>query len=313
MVDPDKLVKALKRVDARLDRIVSRIATTRETSITFWSKINREIRVEYEKARTIMRVWSVSNIPKEYKDTIKKNFKKIKAKQITTARKIGVNKFAKTNVAKQSVTALTTETVFTYATALNSGERTMIRLASLTQQVNISEKQIEQNIVGGFLETGSAQGAITRTQEALLEKALEGKYIQIIDKNGKTINYKINSYAELVARTKITEASTQAVVDSTQFVGGDLVQVSSHNTLTAYDAQFEGKIYSLSGGDPVFPPASDLPPFHPNCLHTISTVFREGLAAQGNLKKYEDFSTGKVPEHPTQKTFVPISDREFVA
>jgi hypothetical protein len=46
---------------------------------------------------------------------------------------------------------------------------------------------------------------------------------------------------------------------------------------------FEGNIYSVSGKHPVFPPMTDVPPFHPNCLHLMYPTFESGLIAQGVL------------------------------
>ena len=65
--------------------------------------------------------------------------------------------------------------------------------------------------------------------------------------------------------------------------GTDLVEVSSHNTATKICIPFEGNIYSVSGKHPVFPPMTDVPPFHVSCLHLMYPTFESGLIAQGVL------------------------------
>lgn len=305
------LSKSLSGIDKRLDKIIKEIAITQETSNIYWSKINRQIRNEYEKARKISAAWTNSNLPAIYKEDLNSQLQKIKAKSIPGIRKIDFKTAANTDMAKQSIRSLVTETTATYTIGYNSGERTLLRLSSLTQQLNVNEKQIEKNIADGFLEKGTAQGSSKAIQKELLKKSLDGKYITIINKNGNKEQWKIKAYSDLVARTKLRETSTQAVINSAQAVGGDLVQVSSHNTLTPFDAQFEGKIYSLSGNDKDFPAAGPLPPFHPNCLHSITVVFGEALKVSGVLDKSIDFSNNITQEHPTRRSHIPVGKRKF--
>lgn len=309
----NRLIEKLNRIDHNLDRIINEIATTSETSSVFWSRINKEIRQEYESARIIARDWVNGSIPALYSEQVKAELVRIKNKKLPAPKRVNYSDFSSTHTFNQSSASLLGDTLSTFAIGFSSGEKTLLRLASLTQQINLSEKAVEKAIANGFLERGSIYGAKKKLQKELLKKSLDGKYITIIDKNGKEIRWQIKTYAELVAKTKLHEASTQGVIDSTLAVGGDLIQVSSHNTNTPYDAQFEGKIFSLSGNDKRFPPAYDLPPFHPGCWHTISTVFAEALAQQGTLDKYIDFSNGRIEEHPTRRSFIPISQREFAA
>lgn len=118
-------------------------------------------------------------------------------------------------------------------------------------------------------------------------------------------------YAELVARTKIIEASSQSVIATAVETGSDLVQISSHNTKTPLCAEYEGKIFSISGKDPDFPMLDAEPPFHPNCMHTMTITFREALARDGTLEKYVDFSNDRTGEHPTREGFIPVAEREM--
>jgi len=304
-----QLIERLNNVDNALDNIIKEIAITTETSSIYWSRISKQIRDEYEKARIIAANWTNETIPIAYREQIRVQIAKIKAKNITIKNKIDYRTFVNKDIVKQSLASLILETNSTYATGFLSGQKTMLRLASLTQQLNIEEKEIANAIAKGYLEKGSVQGSTKELQRQLLKKSLDGKYITIINKNGNPMQFKISSYSEMVARTKLMESSSQAVVNTTIGIGGDLVQVSSHNTTTPICQEFEGKIYSLTGNDRDFPTASMLPPFHPNCLHSITTVFREALEIQKTLDDYIEYSQGETEIHPTRKSHIPVSQR----
>jgi hypothetical protein len=175
----------------------------------------------------------------------------------------------------------------------------MNRAISQTQQILLSEKQINNIVFDSFQKTGTTgggpinlgyqqdtRGAKVNLQKAFLEKTKNQEgYITVINKNGKPMKFSISDYADMVATTKIREAQTQGTVNLALQYGSDLVQVSSHNTETEFDAQFEGKVFSLSGNDPDFPEATYLPPFHPRCKHSITVIFREGMEANGSLDR----------------------------
>jgi hypothetical protein len=317
------LVDRLSRITDRLDRLIKEITTSTETSNVYWNAIQVEVRGLYEEARKISASWADFNIPIVYRDQIRRQFTKLKARQFSTKNDINYQSFVSSHGATQSLSALLGEINNTWMTGFLSGQRTLIRLVRLTQQYRVKEKQIEKAIAKGFLEggpgvrTGQPVGAgslygINRSLiTTLTDKALNGQYITIINKNGDPMSFNLKNYADLVARTKMTEASTQAVMNTTTALGEDLVQVSAHNTVCEICAQYEGKIYSLSGTDPDFPPVEDLPPYHTRCEHTISTVIKEGLIADGTLDNYIDFSNGDTEIHPTRDSFIPVSQREF--
>lgn len=307
----NKFTDKLSRIERNIDKIIAEMASTSETSNVYWSRINREVRAQYEEARKITKELVNDTIPKIYSQQVKEQLTRIKYKNLPVQKMVNYKDFISTNMVKQSIWSLLNETISTYNAGYLSGEKTLTRLASLTQQVLLSEKEVEKQISKGFIKEGKIYGSKKRLQKEFMKKSLDGKYITIFDKNGKQEQWKIKAYTELVARTKLHEASTQAVINTSAAVGADLIQVSSHNTQTAYDAQFEGKIFSLTGNDPDFPAVEDLPPFHPNCRHTISIVFKEALAQQGTLQKYIDFSNGEIEEHPTRRSFIPVSERKL--
>jgi hypothetical protein len=307
----EKIVKKLDAVSKNIDKIISEIATTTDTSNLYWTKINARIRYEYESARQITRDFILGAFPDYYKKQIREELTRLKNKQIELPKTTTAKDFVSSHGSKQSLRSLMNETINSYRAGLLSGENTLRKLAMLTQQINVEEKKIEKAIADGYLEKGTYQGSKKKVRAELLKKSIDGKYITVIDKNGKPTQWRADTYAEMVTRTKLMEASTQAVIDTAGAVGADLIQWSAHNTLCALCAEFEGMIFSLSGSDPDFPAATELPPRHPNCMHSTSIVFREFLDRQGTLQPYIDFSNGETEVHPTRTAWIPVSKRKL--
>jgi hypothetical protein len=317
------LKKILEPITKRLNRIVSVIATTREKTNTFWTKLQREIKKVYRNAQLKSKDWTNETVPLGYRKSARQYIYKIKKKKMVKVQSVEVDNiivipndfnyynFINKDMSRQSMQSLVEDTLSSFFTGFLSGEKTIIRLARTTQQSNLSESQIEQAIKEGNIETGSVQGSVKRLKNELLEKAIDGKYITITDKNGKQRNYRVDTYAEMVARTKLNEASSQAALNAASVAGTDLVQISSHNTNCEICAPFEGKIYSISGNNKDFPKLDEAPPYHPNCLHILTPVFEEGLEADGTYDKYSDFSKGITSQHPTRKSWIPLSEREL--
>lgn len=308
----DELKKSLEATTKRLDAIVNEIATTKQTTNTYWNNIQRQINKEYETLRMISKEWTEETIPLSYRKSAQYEISKVKNKTVKLNQDVQTRKMQNSNKAKQSVGAMAQETTATFTAGYESGKKTMTRLARMTQQVNVREAEINRAIQEGFVDTGSIRGPIINTRDALLKQALDGKYITVIDKNGNTIQYKVNTYAEMVARTKLQETNTQAVIDTAFSIGNDLLQVSSHNTKTAICAVHEGKIYSITGESKDFPQLYETTPFHPNCIHVMTNVFQEALEQQGILEEYSEFSKGETLQHPTRKKFIPLNERELV-
>jgi hypothetical protein len=304
-----RLTDKLKEIEKEMNEIIQVVATTNETSNSFWNRTQKDVRKIYEKFRVVYSVWSNANIPLEYKKNIAEQIKRIKQMKFKPPKTIDLRKFLREDKNTQAMNAILQDSIATYVIGLDQGEKMVNRLLRATQQINITEKEVNRLIEEGFVEKGSRFGASKALQKELLKKTLDDKYIVVVDKNGNQIFYQPNTYAELVARTKIADAQTAGTVNVAFGFGSNLVQVSSHNTKTPFDAQFEGKIFSLTTGDPDFPKATELPPYHPNCLHRISVVFREVLEQRGTLQESSDFAKGKTDIHPTRKSHIPVSKR----
>jgi hypothetical protein len=291
-----QLKKRIAKIESDINKIVNTTISSTESSSIFWSRLQKDLRGSYNKARVSFRDWSDEEITRVYNKSVATSLKKVNDSKAFTGH-IKVKQFKGKDIHKQTINSLIDEANAGYLSGLSGGEKEMLRLMAYQQQINATE------IVGDF---------IIQEKKRLEKKAIEGKYLKLTDKNGKDRFYNLKDYTDMTIRTKLRESSTMGVVNTATGIGADLVQVSSHNTKTEFDAQFEGKIFSLSGKDPDFPAATFLPPFHPNCLHSISIIFKETLERRG-IQKYIDFSTGKTGVHPTRKSFIPVDERALVA
>lgn len=114
-----------------------------------------------------------------------------------------------------------------------------------------------------------------------LLSSLEGE--DFIEVNGR--HFSLDYYAELVARTRLREAQTEATKNMCSEYDNDLVEFSAHNSPCALCAPFEGGVYSISGRHPVYPPLTDeeTPPIHPNCEHSISPTSDIAIEVRGEF------------------------------
>jgi hypothetical protein len=97
-------------------------------------------------------------------------------------------------------------------------------------------------------------------------------FIEIVCKDGVTRHYQFGKYADLVARTRLRQSQTAAVKNTCAEYDQDLVEWSTHSNPCEICEQYEGRIFSLSGQDPRYPPLEEEPPIHPNCEHNIYPV-----------------------------------------
>ena len=132
------------------------------------------------------------------------------------------------------------------------------------------------NLVRRSIEDNKARGFISREIMRWLRSNLaDGNYIKIGNRM-----YNVRDYSELVARTRMIEASTEAVKAMCDEYENDLVEFSTHDNPCDECADLEGQIFSISGTDPEYPAlTSDVePPVHPRCEHNLNPVSRIALS-----------------------------------
>jgi len=126
------------------------------------------------------------------------------------------------------------------------------------------------------VQTEASRGELSRTvRDYLRDQIGQGEFLEI-----KGRSYKMNKYAELVGRTTMRDAQTAATLDLCHQYENDLVQVSSHGTVCEICAQYEGKVYSISGKTPGYPILDARTPFHPNCEHSLLPTSLEAIAEE---------------------------------
>lgn len=104
---------------------------------------------------------------------------------------------------------------------------------------------------------------------------------QFIEINGRM--YRMNKYAELVARYELGAAATAATLDLCREYDNDLVEWSDHGTICEECKPFEGNVYSISGNNPDYPPLDEEPPIHPNCMHSLLPTSAEAISAREEM------------------------------
>lgn len=122
--------------------------------------------------------------------------------------------------------------------------------------------------------------AISKSIQEYLRSKLKGQdFIAVRLANGKIRNYNLKAYAELVARTRMRQAQTDATKELCKQFENDLVIYSTHDDPCPDCLPYEGQIFSISGHDPEYPElTSDIePPTHVNCEHGISPISRRAL------------------------------------
>jgi len=121
-----------------------------------------------------------------------------------------------------------------------------------------------------------SSGTVSRTIRDYLLSKLGGKDFIVI--NGR--HYDVKSYAELVARTRMREAQTEATKELCKEFDNDLVQFSTHDNPCEECKKYEGEIYSLSGDSDTYDQLPDeaMPPVHPNCEHNLNPTSENALA-----------------------------------
>lgn len=124
-------------------------------------------------------------------------------------------------------------------------------------------KQIQSKISLGRL-TGEAVVQIKKEIVGILQQ--QGLQA-LIDRGGR--EWTLDRYAEMLTRTHLIKANTEAAINRSREFNVDIVEVSDHSTEDPLCAEFEGKIYSLSGESSNYPRLPYPPPFHPNCKHTL--------------------------------------------
>lgn len=125
------------------------------------------------------------------------------------------------------------------------------------------KRQVQSKIALGRLDGSDIRKIKNAIKETLGDKGVS----VLVDRGGR--QWSAKAYSEMLARTHLIKANTEATINRAGDWDIDIVEVSSHGTLDDLCLSFEGNIYSLSGKSKNYPLLTQRPPFHPNCKHTL--------------------------------------------
>jgi len=302
------LTKRLTKVERQINKLIIRAMSNAKISTVYWNGVKTELNYLYAKMNKIFRNWAIKEIPVGYKRNIALIQKRINAsKTILNQAQKTASQLLSSNASKQIVNGLYRSSIDSFLSSSMAGRRNIRNLFIQTQQ-----KLVQESLVNVAVSTGFEMGNLEEAK-SLLTTIFKSPAWDIVNTNrfvqaGK-FRYKPSYYAEMVARTKFHQAQSQAALVQANNYSTDLMQVSSHNTLTRICIPYEGKIYSISGNDKRFPALFDTPPYHPNCLHLLFPTFETAMEVQGTLESFSAFSKGKISRPPVPSGFVPVGDR----
>lgn len=126
----------------------------------------------------------------------------------------------------------------------------------------ISLEQVAANRAEGLVAPKAQEALANAYEKAGLTQSKNGmRFIQIQTKSGPR-NFSLADYSKLVSRTLANEASTVAVVESCREAEIEQVTVTVAANPCDICEDYEGQTYDIDDED-------NLPPYHPNCTHTI--------------------------------------------
>lgn len=182
---------------------------------------------------------------------------------------------------KEAVKVMTSEAFTYFGEAISGVKRHMTQILDQATKQRITALLTEGKI------TGATKNQISNSIAGLLKDG----FIALKDRAGR--EWKIENYADMLARTKLLEATNQGMKNALLADGYDLVQVTDHQGSCGMCAPFEGKIYSISGNSSKYPAlkaAEEGGLFHPNCKHRV-VPYHADFATQSkhwstDLQKY---------------------------
>ena len=182
---------------------------------------------------------------------------------------------------QEAVKVLTSDTQLHFAEAISGVKRYSTRILDKASKERIKAILVE----------GRISGATKKVISDNIAGQLKQGFIALKDKAGK--NWKIETYADMLAQTKMTEATNQGLQNQLLQEDYDLVQVTNHGTKCQICEPWEGEILSISGNSKEYRSVDEAEGaglFHPRCQHRL-VPYHEDFAKQskqwsGDLQKY---------------------------
>lgn len=224
------------------------------------------------------------------KEQITRAFQNGQAESVIAA---GEAKTLEEAVKLASMSALATQTIQAMI------DDTFEDLLFANQKMKRETIKMVRAVVAEQIRNKAAQGMGRNTTRNAIVQALTKKDIRerfkfegnvaIIDKAGR--RWKLETYAEMVTRTKMLQAHFEGTRVEALERGIDLAIISSHGAKDAC-SKYEGQIISMNGQTEGFLKYEDLRKsnliFHPNCKHKITPIRDISLLPESVRKKFEE-------------------------
>lgn len=184
------------------------------------------------------------------------------------------------------------------AESVRTGFRRFIRRS---QQLVLSEGEVNRDLAQAIIQGETRKVASDRLLVRFMKRMDAGQFIE-----AGRYHFTPEYYSELVARTRIIEASSDATLALNEEFGNDLVQVSRHSGVDPSDDlcwELQGRVFATADDDPDFPPLRHVPPFHPHCRHVLLPVLREFLRERGTLEAHKRLSASPAVSVDTPEDF----------
>jgi len=251
-----KLVASLKKTHTQ---IVAEIKGATDFGVANRKQILAQIEKILEESGQDVQKWLEKEMPEYYKtgaDHAVKQLDNIGAEVAVTK---GFNK-----VHKETITALIDDSSRAFGESLSGvGRSANMILGKATREI------LTQEMAKG-LTAGEALRTVKNQIVGMIEETGIGA---LVDKSGKT--WQLDTYAEMLFRTKAVEARNRGLVNRVAENDYDLVQVSQHGGACDACEAWEGKILSVTGKTKGYETVADAEAdglFHPNCRHAINVI-----------------------------------------
>lgn len=163
---------------------------------------------------------------------------------------------------------------------------------------------------------GEATGLGRRQAQAIfIEEMKKEGVTAFVDKAGR--HWSLRSYADMATRTTSRQSTNMGVLIADP--EHDLYLMSKHGSTCPICAPLEGRVYSRSGNDPIYPPLTlafgKIDPtgpddlnntylnIHPNCLHVLTRYYEEGRSEREieYMRKFSSPETNPINKDPRSK------------
>nr|WP_246231580.1 phage minor capsid protein [Sporosarcina jiandibaonis] len=237
----------------------------------------------------------------------------VAANEMRVKGKKGVNATFKSRIHKEAVQNIVDEAFYSILEATDHMSNDVKkRIEGIVKQAN----------------TGSLVEGLTRkeaTKRAIAE-ATERGITGIITKNGA--NVPVEAYMSGSIHYHQRKAHVDGAINRAIDNGQDLVYVNSVGITCSYCAQYQGRVYSISGKDKRFPVLDQRPPYHSHCVHNaypwnidyqdeadVALMLTESNRpftdnrTEANIRKYNEMQRKKSKQNETRKQWIRYKSR----